>query len=229
MNGNIQLARILPEVILTIAGIIIMMAEPLLAKQSSRKPLGWFAVLSTLAALGASLWQLQLPPGTAFFGTVQTDAFSIFFHLLIAGIVLATLLVSLDTIDRDSESVGEFFALVCFGAVGMMLMTSGVELLVVFIGLEISSISTYILACFRRRSAKGPESAIKYFLLGSFATAFFLYGIALIFGATGTTKISDIASLLTSSHVPILAIVGLAMVLIGLGFKVSAVPFQVWT
>lgn len=226
---NMQLARILPEVILAITGVIIMLAEPVLAKNASRKPLGWFAILGTLAALFASMWQLHLPDGTAYFGTVQTDAYSVFFHVLIAGIVLATLLVSLDSIDRDAESVGEFFALICFGAVGMMLMTSAVELLLVFIGLEISSISTYIMACFRRRSAKGPESAIKYFLLGSFATAFFLYGIALVFGATGTTAIAAIAGMLTVSQAPLLAIVGLAMILIGIGFKVSAAPFQVWT
>jgi NADH-quinone oxidoreductase subunit N len=226
---NMQLARILPEVILTITGVIIMLAEPLLQKNSSRKPLGWFAVLGTLAALFASMWQLHLPDGTAYFGTVQTDAYSVFFHVLIAGIVLATLLVSLDSIDGSAESVGEFFALICFGAVGMMLMTSAVELLLVFIGLEISSISTYIMACFRRKSAKGPESAIKYFLLGSFATAFFLYGIALIFGATGTTAIAAIGRILTVGQTPLLAVVGLAMILIGIGFKVSAAPFQVWT
>ncbi len=226
---NMQLARILPEVILTITGVIIMLAEPMLAKNASRKPLGWFAILGTLAALFASMWQLHLPDGAAYFGTVQTDSYSVFFHVLIAGIVLATLLVSLDSIDRDAESVGELFALICFGAVGMMLMTSAVELLLVFVGLEISSISTYIMACFRRRSAKSPESAIKYFLLGSFATAFFLYGIALVFGATGTTAIAAIAGLLTVSQAPLLAVVGLAMILIGIGFKISAAPFQVWT
>ncbi|HTZ90190.1 MAG TPA: NADH-quinone oxidoreductase subunit N [Alloacidobacterium sp.] len=229
MTGTAQIFRILPEVILTVTGVLIMLAEPLLGKNSSRKPLGWLAVLGTLAALAESDWQLGLPPGTAFYGTVQTDAFSVFFHVLIAGIVLATLLVTLDTTGPDTEGLGEYFALVCFGAVGMMLMTSAVELLLVFIGLEISSISTYILAGFRRKSAKGPEAAIKYFLLGSFATAFFLYGIALIFGATGTTAIPAVAALLTSSPTPILATIGLAMILIGLGFKVSAAPFQVWT
>ena len=163
----------------------------------------------------------------SYFGTVQSDEFSSFFHILIAGIVLVTLLVTLDTAQPDTEGLGEYFALVCFGAVGMLLMTSAVELLLVFIGLEISSISTYIMAGFRRKSAKGPEAAIKYFLLGSFATAFFLYGIALIFGATGTTHIPEVAALLTSSPTPILATIGVAMVLIGLGFKVSAAPFQV--
>lgn len=229
MNDYPQVFRILPEVILTLTGVIVMLLEPLLAKNASRKPLGWLSVFGTLGALAASFWQLQMPAGTAFFGTVQTDAFSVFFHVLIAGIVLTTLLVTLDAATPDTEGLGEYFALVSFGAVGMMLMTSAVELLLVFIGLEISSISTYILAGFRRKSAKGPESAIKYFLLGSFATAFFLYGIALIFGATGTTAIPAIAGLLTTSETPILATIGLAMILIGLGFKVSAAPFQVWT
>ena len=102
-------------------------------------------------------------------------------------------------------------------------------MLLVFIGLEISSISTYILAGFRKRTAKGSESSIKYFLLGSFATAFFLYGVALIFGATGTTNIAAVAIALPSSSTPVFALLGLAMILIGIGFKVSAAPFHVWT
>ena len=110
-----------------------------------------------------------------------------------------------------------------------MLMTSAQELLLVFIGLEISSISTYILAGFRKHTAKGPESALKYFLLGSFATAFFLYGTALIFGATGTTQIVAIAQRLGATTTPMLATLGMSMILIGLGFKVSAAPFHVWT
>ncbi len=125
--------------------------------------------------------------------------------------------------------MGEFFALILFGTVGMLLMTSAVELLLVFIGLEISSISTYILAGFRKRSGKSPEAAIKYFLLGSFATAFFLYGIALTFGATGTTRISAIAAALPHSATPILAWTAVGLILVGLGFKVSAAPFHVWT
>jgi NADH-quinone oxidoreductase subunit N len=229
MNTTPQILRILPEVILTIVGVLIMLIEPLLAKDKSRKPLGWFAVLGMIAALAASLYQYQLPAGTAFFGTVQTDAFSVFFHVLICGISLVCLLITLDATTAQTEGMGEFYALAIFGTVGMLFMTCAVELLLVFIGLEISSISTYILAGFRKHTAKGPESAIKYFLLGSFATSFFLYGIALTFGATGTTKIEAIAGLLASSTTPKLAIAGLAMILIGLGFKVSAAPFQVWT
>jgi NADH-quinone oxidoreductase subunit N len=111
----------------------------------------------------------------------------------------------------------------------MMLMTCSVELLMVFIGLEISSISTYIMSGFRKGQATGTESAIKYFLLGSFATAFFLYGIALAFGATGSTSIAAIAAGLSTSATPKMAIMALAMIVIGIGFKVSAAPFHVWT
>jgi len=229
MNDTPQVLRILPELILTITGVLIMLIEPVMAPKASRKPMGWLAVLGVIGALAASLYQYQLPPGTAYFGFIQTDAFSVFFHVLLCGIVLVSLLVALDAISETTEGLGEYFALVAFGAVGMLLMTSAVELLLVFIGLEISSISTYILAGFRRKSAKGPEAALKYFLLGSFATAFFLYGIALIFGATGTTTIYAVVAKLAVSATPLLATIGLGMVLIGLGFKVSAAPFQVWT
>ena len=111
----------------------------------------------------------------------------------------------------------------------MMLMTCSVELLMVFIGLEISSISTYIMAGFRKTELAASESSIKYFLLGSFATAFFLYGIALAFGATGSTGIAAIAAGLGSSTTPHMAFLALAMMIVGLGFKVSAAPFHVWT
>ena len=225
--------RIAPEVILTLGGIIVMLADAMFPKGSSRKPLGWLALLATLAALAACFWQAQLPPGTAYYGVVRTDAFSVFFHVIIAGIVLATLLITLDAVTPETEGLGELFALIQFGAVGMMLMSSAVELLLVFIALEISSISTYIMAGYRRRTGKSPESALKYFLLGSFATSFFLYGIALLFGATGSTRIDDIASAvahpIAGAPPHVLLYIGLAMVLIGLSFKVSAAPFHVWT
>ena len=229
MNTTPDILRILPEVFLTLTGVLIMLVEAVLPAGTNRKSMGWLAALGVLVALGASLYQYQIPPGTAFFGFVQTDAFSTFFHVVLCGIVLASILIAIDSIGGHTGELGEYFALLCFGAVGMLLMTTAVELLLVFIGLEISSISTYILAGFRNKSAKGPEAAIKYFLLGSFATAFFLYGIALVFGATGTTAIYSIATQLGSSQTPLLAIAGLGMILIGLGFKVSAVPFQVWT
>jgi len=187
------------------------------------------AAIGSTLALWASLWQLSLPEGTGFSGTVETSAFTVFFHVLICGIVLVTLLLSLDTLPEDSHHQGEFYALVVFGAVGMCLLTAAVELLLVFIALEISSIATYVLVGYRKQTARGAEAAIKYFLLGSFATAFLLYGIALIFGATGTTEIYAIAQAVPFAVNHALILAGLGLMLVGILFKVSAVPFHVWT
>ncbi len=220
---------LLPEYILTITGVLVMLIEAVLKPATNRKPLGWLAILGTLAAGTASFYQLQFGVVQAFSRSIQIDAFSVFFHVLIAAVVVVTLLGSLDYFEGNASHAGEYFALTCFGAVGMMLMTCSVELLMVFIGLEISSISTYIMAGFRKGQATGSEASIKYFLLGSFATAFFLYGIALAFGATGSTSIAAIAAGLGSSATPTMAFLALAMIVIGLGFKVSAAPFHVWT
>ncbi|HEY1647829.1 MAG TPA: NADH-quinone oxidoreductase subunit N [Terracidiphilus sp.] len=229
MNPVPDFYRILPEVILTLTGVAVMLIDASMPPARPRRPLGWVAAIGTTLALWGSLWQLSLPEGTGFFGTVETSTFTVFFHVLICGIVLVALLLSLDTLPADTHHQGEYYALVVFGAVGMCLLTGAVELLVVFIALEISSISTYILAGYRKQTGRGPEAAIKYFLLGSFATAFLLYGIALIFGATGTTQIYEIAQRTHLAENQALVVAALAMMLVGILFKVSAVPFHVWT
>jgi len=221
--------RILPEIVLTITGVLIMLIDAALPPASSRRGLGWLGAFGVMGALYASLLQLSLPAGTAFYNTVQTDAFSVFFHVLICAIVLVSLLLSLDALPANQHHRGEYFALMVFGAVGMCLMTSAVELLVVFIALEISSISTYILAGFRKHTGKGPEAAIKYFLLGSFATGFLLYGVALIFGATGSTQIDEIAAAIPHAKPSSLVLAAFALMMVGVLFKVSAAPFHVWT
>jgi NADH-quinone oxidoreductase subunit N len=221
--------RILPEVILTLTGVAVMLIDASLPPGWARRPLGWVAALGTTLALWASLWQLSLPVGTAFYSTVESSPFTVFFHVLVCGIVLVSLLLSLDTLPEDSHHQGEFYALIVFGAVGMCLLTAAVELLVVFIALEISSIATYILAGYRKETGRGPEAAIKYFLLGSFATAFLLYGVALIFGATGTTQIYEVARRAASAENHSLLLAALALMLVGILFKVSAAPFHVWT
>src|SRR3984885_2352482 len=213
MSTNIL--ALLPELILTLTGVLVMLAEPCLAPASSRKPLGWIAIAGTVAALFARWYQVSLGITLhAFSNTIQVDAFSVLFHYVIGAIVLVTLLGSLDYFEGNASHAGEYFALLCFGAVGMMLMTCSVELLMVFVGLEISSISTYILCGFRKGQATGSESSIKYFLLGSFATAFFLYGVALAFGATGSTNLYAIAHGLENTSTPALAFMALAMILI---------------
>ena len=229
MNPVPDIFRILPEVLLTLTGVAVMLADATLPPHLPRRPLGWVAAFGTTFALWASLWQLSLPMGTGFSGTVETSAFTVFFHVLICGIVLAALLLSLDTLPEDSHHQGEFYALIVFGAVGMCLLTGAVELLVVFIALEISSIATYVLAGYRKETGRGPEAAIKYFLLGSFATGFLLYGVAMIFGATGTTEIYEIARLAPAAENHSFILAGLGLMLVGILFKVSAAPFHVWT
>ena len=229
MNPVPDIFRILPEVILTLTGVAVMLIDASLPPGFPRRPLGWVAAVGTTIALLASVWQLSLPQGTGYFGTVETRAFTIFFHVLICGIILVTLLLSLDTVPEDSHHQGEYYALIVFGSVGMCLLTSAVELLVVFIALEISSIATYVLAGYRKGTGRGPEAAIKYFLLGSFATAFLLYGIALVFGATGTTQIYEIAHLGPLALNQPLLKAGMGLMLVGILFKVSAAPFHVWT
>lgn len=228
MNAQDSL-RILPEIVLTLTGVLVMLLDASLPAGWARRPLGWVAAIGTTVALWASLWQLNLGTGTAFFGTVETSPFTVFFHVLICGIVLVALLLSVDTLPEDSHHQGEYYALMVFGAVGMCLLTSSVELLMVFIALEISSISTYILAGYRKQTGQGPEAAIKYFLLGSFATAFLLYGIALLFGATGTTQVYEIARIAPSAQNHSFIVMGMIMMMIGMLFKVSAAPFHVWT
>src|SRR6476619_231549 len=233
---TIDYIRILPELVLTAFGIIVMMADPLLKPGASRKGLGLVALAGTIAAIAATFCQIAwlahdpqfAKPG--WFGMVRVDNFAIFFHVLIPAISAICILASLEYLDVQNIRSGEYYALILFGTVGMVLMSSAVELVLIFIALEISSISTYILAGYRRRNAGSAESAIKYFLLGSFATAFFLYGVALMFGATGSTSIAVVSTKLQAEPtVPVLAYVAFALMFVGLGFKVAAAPFHIWT
>jgi len=220
--------RLLPEIVLAVFGVIVMLAEPLLGPRASRKPLGIVALVGTLAALVATVLQAD-NLGPAFFSLVRVDDFSVFFHVVIELIAAVVILASLEYLDTQQIHAGEFYALILFGSVGMVLMSSAMELVLIFVALEISSISTYILAGFRRRIATSSESSLKYFLLGSFATAFFLYGVALIFGATGSTNIQDLGEALRAGHSSALVYCAVAMMFVGLGFKVASAPFHVWT
>jgi NADH-quinone oxidoreductase subunit N len=220
--------RILPEIVLAVFGMIVMVLEPLLDEKRSQKLLGLVAAIGTLAALGAT-WLMAQFPGLAFWDMVQVDAFSVFFHVLVIAIATVAILSSYEYMAVQRIRAGEYYALILFGVVGIALMSSAVELVLIFIALEISSISSYVLAGFRLREASSAEASLKYFLLGSFATAFFLYGVALMFGATGSTNIERISKSLQGAPIPLLAFVAVAFMFVGLGFKVAAVPFHVWT
>jgi NADH-quinone oxidoreductase subunit N len=225
---GVEYIRILPEIVLSLFGMTIMLLEPLVDERSSRKLLGLLALIGSVAAIAATVYQSQYA-GVGFWGMVKVDSFSTFFHFVVTAITAVVILTSYEYLEVQRIRAGEYYALILLGAVGMCLMSSAVELVMIFIALEISSISTYVLAGFRRRAAISSESSLKYFLLGSFATGFFLYGVALMFGATGSTSIAVISHALRSSPISALAYVGIALMFVGLGFKVAAAPFHVWT
>ena len=220
--------RLLPEIVLTVFGMIVMVVDAAAEERNIQKILGVIALTGSLAAFAATFVQAQYP-GMAFWNMVQVDSFSVFFHLLVTAVTAVVILTSFEYMKIQQIRAGEYYALILFGAVGMSLMSSAVELVLIFIALEISSISTYVLAGFRRHAATSSESSVKYFLLGSFATAFFLYGVALMFGATGSTSLATIGDVLRSGQIPLLAYAGVALMFVGLGFKVAAAPFHVWT
>jgi NADH-quinone oxidoreductase subunit N len=215
--------RLLPELVLIVFGVIVMMAEPFVDQQSNRKSLGVIALNGAVLSIAASIYQAGYM-GLGFVGMIRVDTFSVFFHVLIGIITAVVILASFEYLDVQQIKYGEYYALILLGAVGQMLMSSAVELVLIFIALEISSIATYILAGFRRRVAISIESSVKYFLLGSFATAFFLYGIAMMFGATGSTSVYVIANALRNGG-NLLAYAGVGMMFVGLGFKIAAAPF----
>jgi len=226
-----DLVRILPQIILSGFAILVMLFEPFLPP-SRRTLLGWFSILGVTGAAAAAVRTAE-SPGLAFGGAILADHFSLFFTFIFLGIAALCLLGSMDYLQRDNIHHGEFYALVLLATVGMCFMAASVDLIMIFLGLEISSISTYILAGFKRHDPLSNESSLKYFLLGSFATAFFLYGIAFLYGVTGTTNLLDAAERLGRSGEALnpSSFVGLAIILmfVGLAFKVSVAPFHVWT
>ncbi|HEX4998956.1 MAG TPA: NADH-quinone oxidoreductase subunit N [Terriglobia bacterium] len=233
---TINLAAVLPTVALSVIGVLIMALGPF-SKRGRPNRMGLLALLGVIAAAFA-LVPMMNPVNRGFWysGLWVVDDYSAFFHatfLLIAGL---TALGSMDYLRRQKMDHPEYYALLMFATAGMLTMAASEDLIVIFIGLEALSISTYVLAGFRRTDLKSNESAMKYFLLGSFASAFFLYGIALIFGATGSTNLAGIADGIRligeePSGTSQIALVYLAaaLMLIALCFKVAAAPFHVWT
>jgi NADH-quinone oxidoreductase subunit N len=221
-----DLYRIAPELVLCAFGMLVMFLAPIVPKARH-------GVLATISLLGAALAlaatrYLAIYPGAAYSGLIRADSFSLFVHLIVIGVAFLVILGSTEYLKRENLDAGEFCALILFATAGMGVMAGAHELLTAFIGLEMSSIASYVLASYKRDAPRSNEAAMKYFLLGSFATAFFLYGIALSFGATGSTHLDMMTPLANdSSHV--LLKIGLGFIFVGLAFKVAAAPFQLWT
>lgn len=223
-----EYVRILPEIVLTVLGVLIMLLEPLAGERRE------FFTSITIAGLVAGVWASMIAnsaPGTAFQDMIIVDGFTTFFRVVVMIVGLLTVLCASHYLEVEKAASAEFYALVLFSVVGQSIMAASGELIMVFIGLEISSIASYVLAGYLRDDKRNNESALKYFLLGSFATAFLLYGIAWIYGTTGTTTLTDVRRVLANPDVaPPMALVGVAaaLIFVGLAFKVSAVPFQIW-
>jgi NADH-quinone oxidoreductase subunit N len=232
---DINLALIAPELVVAIGGVLIMMVDAF-ARRNQRWVTGWLSIISLLGALVTSVWLWTTwPQRSAFNGMIVLDELRLSFTVIFLIVALLTILISSVWIETEKLPEGEFHSLLLFATSGMMLMASAGDLVIVFLGLEILSIATYVLAGFRRTDIRSNESSLKYFILGSFASAFLLYGIALIYGATatvnqpGTTNIALIASRLDQSLYPPLLLAGAAMLLVGFGFKIATAPFHVWT
>jgi NADH-quinone oxidoreductase subunit N len=225
-----DLLVIAPEMVLTGFALLILLMSVFM-RTEQRAFLGYTAVVGVLAAMASLYWGIGKEV-SAFGGMVRIDPFSLFFKAMMTIICLLTVLSSLGYAKREGIGFGEYYVLLLFAAVGMMLMASAVNLLIIFLGLEVMSISIYILAGIMRDDTRSVEAAFKYFLLGAFASAFLLYGIALTYASTGTLELAGIGQVLVEKSwvggLPIL-VTGAALLLVGFGFKIALVPFHMWT
>jgi NADH-quinone oxidoreductase subunit N len=223
---------LLPEIVLSAwAMLLLLVAAWRHREPGAQRRLGWLSVagLTLTSVVVAWLWAKGVyAEGLA--TSMAVDPFRWAVDLIVLLGAALTILLSIGYLDREGIQVPEYHVLVLFATVGMMLLAGGADLFVIFLGLELMSVSVYVLAGINRRSAVGAEAALKYFLLGAFASAFFLYGIALVYGATGTTKLAvmglQVSSLGIAKHPMLVA--GLGLLFIGFAFKVAAVPFHMW-
>jgi len=220
--------RFLPEIILTVVATLLMVLDPLMHRRSSM--FGAISLIALAAAAAAAVYAYVAQAGGAFGGMLSVDGFATFFRVLVMVVGILTILPSFRFLARQDAETGEYHSLLLFSIAGQSIMAAANDLIVIFIGIEISSIASYILAGYFRDDKRANEAALKYFLLGSFATAFFLYGVALIYGATGSINLSTVHGVLSGPNAPKEVFVGLAaaMMFVGLGFKISASPFQIW-
>jgi NADH-quinone oxidoreductase subunit N len=223
-----SLNAIVPMACVTAAGIAAMVAEAF-RDRGERMPIAGLGVVGLLGAAAASvlLWNHN----ASSFGVVVADNFGLFVTWILIIVGLLALAISGPTIERERLPAGEYYALMLFAIAGMMLMATATDLLLIFLALEVMSLAVYVLTGIRRDSPIASEAALKYFLLGAFSSAFFLYGIAFTYGLTGSTHLDRIGSLMAAqSQAPTpMQLVAVGLLLVGFAFKVSAVPFHMWT
>jgi len=226
--GALNLLAILPILIVVGWACVLLMVD-LFLPPGRKRVTAWLAFVGLLAALVATVLQIGTSQ-EAFGGMLVVDGFAIFLNIVFLVTALLGVLISTHYLARTGIERGEYYALLLFTTSGMMVMTIAADLIVVFLALELLSIPLYIMAGFARPKLASEESAMKYFLLGAFASAFLVYGIALTYGATGSTGLENVVAALSGevARSPLL-LIGMGLILVGLGFKVAAVPFHMWT
>ncbi len=222
-----DLSTAAPEVILSLVAMMILMLD-FIAPRGRRDWLGYLSVLGVLLTLMVVIRQWGAPQ-YAFSGQYLSDPFALFFKIVFLASAALIVLMSIGYLKEEGIDKGEFYGLILFATLGMMLMASAVDLLILYIGLETMSISIYILAGFLKRERRSNEAALKYLLMGGFSSAIILYGIVMLYGLTGALGLKDIASALTADKLTNPALI-LAMVMLaaGFGFKIAAVPFHMY-
>ena len=227
---GVELRPLLPMLVIAVTAGLVLLLD-LIPPRDRKDHLGFVSALGVVAALVVTYWMTFAGAGElrGFRGMVVLDAYALFFNIVIGYATGLVLLLSMDYIRREGQESGEFYILVLLSALGMMLMAAAGDLIIVFLGLETMSISLYVLAGFFRTRPEAGEASMKYLLIGAFASGFFLYGIALIFGSTGTTNLDRIAAAVAAQggRDPML-VIGLGLLLVGFGFKISSVPFHMW-
>jgi NADH-quinone oxidoreductase subunit N len=221
LNVNV----ILPLVLLSVWACALLLLDLFVKNKGVT---AFLTALGLALALGITLSQIGATQ-TSFNGMVVVDGFSTFTNALLLISGLFGVALAYDYIKRTGIERGEYYILLLFSITGMMLMAQAADLIIVFLALELLSIPLYVLAAFARPRVESEEAGLKYFLLGAFSTGFVVYGIALVFGATGSTSLSAIVRAASATAEPVLIAVGAALILVGLGFKVAAVPFHMWT
>jgi len=220
-----DLTTILPFLIVIVWACVLLLID-LFIPREKKGLTAFLAAAGLVAGLAAAVQQLGMQ-AEGFGGMIVVDGYTAVLHILFIGVGLFAVMQSYDYLKRKGIERGEYYVLLLFTLSGMMLMANAGDLIVVFLALELLSLPLYILAGFARPDLQSEESAIKYFLLGAFASGFVVYGIALIFGATMTTSLAGIVAAVQTPS--ILMLLGGGLFLVGLGFKVAAVPFHMWT
>ncbi len=212
---------LLPEIVFTLMGLLVMTLELLIRRKET------IAIL-TIVSIGVTAYFIPQSLGRAFNGMFVSDTFSVFFKYIFFLNLLLTVLISLKYLRIERSEFGEYYSLLIFSTLGMMIMASAGDLIVLYLGLELMALSTYVLAGFVRHSVRSNEAALKYFLLGAFSSGIVLFGISLIYALTGTTLIQELPHRLTQAE-PVASVVALVFLVASFGFKVALVPFHVWT